>query len=360
MNNNTKLLLARAKKLQLPIRQFSPGSNLFRVELGKAPYYFYSILHPFNKGSNVYIARNKYACNQRLEKHGFEVPTSIHLTQEEWTQGSLLSKLSTLSYPLVVKPVKNAGRGKDVLCNIKNIETLNGYLEDFFQVYPEVIIQTFHRYSKEYRVLIFSNKVIGVVERTAAQVVGDGKSTISELIDAKNRLRVELAKTLLVSPIEVDIEYIACLKDQNLTLNSIPTKGETVQLCYTVNTGRGGDTRSLGKSIHPKNAKILCKAAKVLNLNYVGLDVICDDIQKPFKDHNWKIIEANYVSDLTIHENAQRGVPTAVTRILLFSLIKKHPLSYIYHLLTKSKLAKWLKGVLVVGLILGLAYYVYP
>lgn len=354
MDKNITLIHKAAQRLHLPYVYHSE-INFFEIRLGKKHYYFTQTMTPINYGAGIHI--NKYMNNRLLSKAGIPVPKATSFNTKKWQEKPLAELIATLNFPLVAKPLNNTSRGVGVFCKIPDIEGLSAYLKDFFMYFDAVEIEEFHGNLKEYRVLILKNKVLGVLERVGASVIGDGTHTIDELIAIKNEEKNLLSKTVTISPLVYDVEYALCLKEQKLNLKSIPSDGQKIRLCYTVNTGRGGDIFSLGKKIHPENAKQLIKAVSVLGLEYSGLDILCTDINSPFSKKKWFIIEANIGPDMTLHELVPQGEKIIISRTVLWHFIKRHPFAYLYHLCMHSTLSFYFKSAVIVGFLLILLYY---
>lgn len=342
MDINIKLFSKAAAFLKLPA-YFHSYIQVLEISLGKSHYYFLTSKTPLNSGAQIMITKNKYITNKMLASAGIPVAKSIFITQDEYLSMPLEALIKTLRFPLVAKPLADTGRGLDVLCNIKDINSLKAYLDDFYNKYQAVQIEEFYQHAKEYRVLVLKNKVLGVVERTGAHVLGDGEHSIEALMEIKNRERALLGMHLTISPMVYDKEYENCLLEQGFTLKDIPEKGQKVRLCYTANTGRGGDVYSHGRKIHAKNRKRLCQVAQTLGLDYVGLDVFCEDINKPFEEGKWLIIEANYCPDITIHEVPHQGKSVSVSKIVMRQLIWRHPFSYLSHVMLRSSLSVYFR-----------------
>ncbi|WP_298626829.1 UDP-N-acetylmuramyl peptide synthase [uncultured Legionella sp.] len=359
MDRNVALFKKCAQEMQLPYTYY-PTADVLKVELGAKPYYFVFSISPINYGASIYVAKHKYACNTLLHQAGFPVPKAVAFEKKKLEQHSLSELIEPLRFPLVAKPMLNSVRGLGVLCNIKNIAELSEYVNTLFNNHRFVQIEEFHSQLKEYRVTVLNNKVIGVLIRTGAFVIGDGKHTIEELIELKNVERIHLSKELTISPLRYDTEYKSCLEEQGLTLQSIVPEGNKIRLCYTVNTGRGGDIFSLGKKIHPANAKMVCDAARAIGLNYVGFDLLCEDIiNTPFKPNKWIIIEANFYADATLHEIPNHGVKTKIINKMLRHLIYRHPFSYLYHLCMHSCYSKYFKSGLLLLILLFVINTIY-
>ncbi|MDI9819158.1 MULTISPECIES: UDP-N-acetylmuramyl peptide synthase [unclassified Legionella] len=346
-DRNIRLYYESALKLHLPV-DYIPELNTMQITLGGRNYYFSSTITPINNGGGIFISRNKYKFNKLLESYNFPVPNAVAVSKENFERGFLADLIKDLQFPVVAKPIQDTGRGKDVFCGIKDIETLSNYLRSCFEHYAFMQVEEFHTGLKEYRVLVLKNRVIGVVQRFGAEVIGDGKHSIRQLIDIKNEERIKLSPTLTISPLVIDEEYKTCLAEQGLSVDSTPSPGQKVRLSYTANTGRGGEIFSLGKKIKKENAKILCTAAKIAGLDIVGMDVLCEDINLSFKKSKWLIIEGNFAPDTTIHEIPNYGEKVNVTQLILKKIISRHPLSYLSHLFTNSKFSVFIKGILII------------
>ena len=336
MDKNTRLYYKSALDLKFHLMKLERQIAGFEVTLGKHRYFFRGGETPFNSGSSVGIASNKYCMNKILETAGLPMPRATAFSAHQFKTQAIDSLIKDLSFPLVVKPMEGTSSGEDVRCNINTLTQLKTYMETCYKRYDFLSVEEFHGGLNTYRVLIFYNKVIGVVERVPARVIGDGIHSIHELIKRHNDER-ERDKDkdinspgyiVTVGPIKIDEEVYTRLDELQLTLDSVPKDKEIIVLCYTCNSSRGGTLKSLGKKICKENARLLCRAANVLGLNIVGFDVVCEDILVPIEQSRGVIIEANHNPDIVIHEHPMSGIQTPVTKKILRRLILKHPLTY--------------------------------
>jgi len=348
-----------ASKLGLQCTNIS-HLDLLKISLGGKNYYIKSVWLPLNNSASVTIALNKYAMNRLLHDKGFPVSKAIKISREQWSSQPLSELLHGIKFPLVAKPMRNTGRGQDVQCNIKDLTVLSDYFNRMITKYPMIHIEEFQTGLKEYRVTILKNKVVGVVERHAPSVVGDGIHSIHELINIKNAARKTLSRVTTHEPLVYDEEYRLCLEEQGLNRESIIPEGEKVQLCYTVNLGRGGDIFSLGTEIHPQNKRILCRLVREVGLDYSGLDILCEDILQPFTQGKWFVIEANYSSDTTLHTAPAQGKKAALAEAILMHIVRRHPFSYLYETAIKEYRGIWIKLLGIVFLILFFNILLFP
>lgn len=349
MNKNTVLYYKSASYLKLPVTEIEEIVG-FEIKLGKKRYFFRAGDAPFNCSSSLSIANNKYCTNKILEASGFPTPKADAFNKDSLQEDNPEDFIGDLKFPLVLKPTLGTALGQDVLCNIKTIYQLKAYMKKRFEKYSYLSVEEFHGNLNSYRVLVFFNKVIGVVQRYPAQVVGDGIHSIKELMAIDNIKREKLKDRVSLGPLNIeDEEYHIRLKELNMTFDTIPKDQETVVLCYACNSTRGGTMKSLGKKICRENALLLGKAARALNLDLVGFDVACEDILIPLEKSRGVIIEANHNPDVTIHESPMYGKPNLVTKKILKRLIWRHPIAYCVALCRRKKNALYLRAFLIVS-----------
>lgn len=347
MNKNTECYYKSALKFFLPVSLESAVDG-FSLTLGKKRYFFYGMATPLNNAISVQISRNKYFTNKILEKAGFPVPKAIWVHGSELNDNKWIEKIAGLTFPLVAKPLDEGKFGHDVLCNIQTVAQLETYLKTHAPRHPFILIEEFHANLKAYRVLVFNGRVIGVIQRTPAQIIGDGAHTVQELIDISNQERMKQSDTL--GPIRIDDECHIRLSELAIDEYYIPKANECITLCYTCNASRGGTYASLGKKIAKENRMMLVKAARALNLKLVGFDVQCADIMQPIEGSAGVIIESNDSPSVRIHEHALEGMSVAVTRHMIRSFIYRHPLAYLKQLYHHQLTSSYVRSLLLIGL----------
>lgn len=282
------------------------------------------------------------------------MPKSVALEASEFAQNLTKERITGLRFPLVIKPLVDGAQGKDVLCNIQTLDKLLFFLARAFKHYDQLLIEEFHARLNSYRVLVFNRRVIGVVQRFPAHIIGDGIQTISELIKSTNITRKQINDFL--GHIVVDDECQMKLAEQGLSLDDIPACGHTVVLGYTSNATRGGTYASLGMRIGKKNKRLMIKVAALLNLNLAGIDVECADIKIPIAQSNGVIIEVNHRPSVRIHEIPLDGKSHLVTRKIMRSFIFRHPFAYFYSLYSTTPSAFYIKS-LIALIVFSLLYY---
>lgn len=300
----------------------------FSVKLGKYYYFFRNGLTPFNDVASNSYSVNKFCTNKLLEKAGIPVPKATALTLNDYRKNNFSFK--ELKFPVVVKPTWHSACGHHVTCNIKTEQALSEYIEKHIKPLQCLSVEEFHEGLRSFRVLVFYDKVIGVVERIPAHVIGDGEQTIRKLIKAQNIIRKGLKKTIPTGPIRIGDETKIIFEEKKISLDYVPQTGEIVPLRYICNSTYGGTFISLETNVICKeNAALAVRAARALNLNLVGFDVLCKDISIPIINSEGYFIEANSDPDITIHENSIAGKKNPVSKVIVQKLIQEHPFLYV-------------------------------
>ncbi|MBP7670834.1 glutamate--cysteine ligase [Candidatus Gracilibacteria bacterium] len=208
-----------------------------------------------------------------------------------------------LEKPTIVKPAStNFGIGVS-LVQPNQPKEYEKALKEAFSHGDSVIVEDFIS-GKEYRLLVIGDKTVAVCHRIPANVIGDGKSTISQLIDHKNAAPYSYK---FISPqyhIRKSNEEKTFLKAQKLTLTSIPKKGQQIFLRENSNVSTGGDPLDYTNQVHQFYKDIALRAARSASARFCGVDMIIKDITKPGE---YSIIEINFNPALHIHCFYQNG-----------------------------------------------------
>lgn len=259
------------------------------------------------------ITDDKFIAKQVMQNAGLRVPTAILLdkTMDKEDIESLASVF--FGGPLVVKPRNtNYGTGITVFPKKVSKKQIMDAIEYAFKFDDNILIEEFAK-GMEYRFLVVDGKCLSVAHRRTASVIGDGKSTIEELIDMKNK---EPWHALTGSPVKKDEPVVEFLSLQNYTYESIIPEGKRVFLRTNSNCSTGGETLDMTQIMPAKFKRIAEKAASAFNGKICGVDIIVNDLDKD----EYSIIEINDNPGYSINEWPYEGkgekVGTAILKML--------------------------------------------
>lgn len=265
------------------------------------------------------IMENKTVTKKILQQHGFRVPTGEEFNDIEHA----LNSYNMFSVkPFVVKPkTTNYGLGISIFKQEANYEDYQKAITLAFKEDSSVLIEEF-LYGTEYRFFVLHDKVQAVLLRVPANVKGDGKHTIEELVIEKNRdpLRGKDHRTPLETIQLGDLEKLM-LKGQGYQMNSIPKNGEIVYLRENSNVSTGGDSIDVTDQIPDDYKKIAVDAVSALGAKISGIDLIIENIEVPAANKNaYGIIEANFNPSMYMHIYPYKGESRRLTMHIIHFL----------------------------------------
>ena len=261
----------------------------------------------------VELASDKEGTKRILRDGGIPVPrgTVIHYLDE------LEQAIEDVGgYPIVIKPL-DGNHGRGITINIKTWELAEEAYDAAKEVSKGVIIERFYE-GRDHRVLVINGKVVAVAERVPAHVMGDGQSTISELIEETNGdPRRGDGHENILTRIELDRTSWELLERQNFDLETVLKPDEICYLKATANLSTGGTAIDRTDEIHPENVWIAQRAAKTIGLDIAGIDIVTTDISKPLREVDGVIVEVNAAPGFRMHFCPSEGIPRNVAEPVL-------------------------------------------
>ncbi|MBM6860133.1 ATP-grasp domain-containing protein, partial [Clostridium saudiense] len=249
------------------------------------------------------IMENKVVTKKVLEDNNIKVPKGEEYSSLEEAIGKS-SKF--VGKPIVIKPKStNFGIGVSIFTEGASKDDMLKAFEIAFENDKTVLIEEFIK-GKEYRFLVVGDQVLGILHRVPANVVGDGISTISELVNLKNEdpLRGKGYKTPLENII-LDKNAELFLKQRGIDFNYIPRVDEIVYLRENSNISTGGDSIDYTDDIPQRFKDIAVKATKAVEAKICGVDMMIEDYKD--KDSSYAIIELNFNPAIHIHSYPYKG-----------------------------------------------------
>lgn len=265
---------------------------------------------------SVLMMENKVVTKKILRENNINVPSGIEVTSLE--EGRENAR-EFIGKSIVIKPKStNFGDGISIFKDGANESDIVDALEIAFRHDNTVLIEEFIK-GKEYRFLVIGDEVVGILHRVPANVLGNGRDTIEELVRIKNQnaIRGKGYKTPL-EKIELDENVKLFLKQRNLDFKYIPSENEVVYLRENSNVSTGGDSIDYTDKISKRFFGIAVESAKALGANICGVDMMIEDYTD--ENSNYGIIELNFNPAIHIHsypyQGKERNVAESILRLL--------------------------------------------
>ncbi|MCF7791960.1 MAG: bifunctional glutamate--cysteine ligase GshA/glutathione synthetase GshB [Victivallales bacterium] len=223
--------------------------------------------------------------------------------------------------PVVVKPnSENFGIGITIFKNSDYIEDdYRKAVEYAFRSGGPILVEDFIS-GEEYRFFVIDSKTAAVLKRIPANVTGDGKHMISELVEIKNNdpLRGKGYRTPL-EKIEIDEAVKLYLALQDKSIDDIPEKNKIVYLRKNSNISTGGDSIDCTDSVPEYFKNKAASAAEAVGTEICGIDMIIYDLERRSSE-SYAVIEANYNPAIHIHTYPYQGRNRNIADIIINKL----------------------------------------
>lgn len=261
----------------------------------------------------ILAMENKVVTKKILQINDIKVPDGSEFDNMD----DAISEIDNfINKPIVIKPKStNFGTGISIFPQGSNKEDIKRAFEIAFKYDNTVLVEEFIS-GKEYRFLVIGDKVVGILHRVPANVVGDGEKSIRQLVEIKNQspLRGKGYKTPL-EKINLDESAALFLKHRGLDFDYIPKKDETVYLRENSNISTGGDSIDYTDDIPQKFKDIAVRASKSIGANICGVDMMIDDYTN--ESSQYAIIELNFNPAIHIHSYPYIGKEREVAKEIL-------------------------------------------
>lgn len=254
------------------------------------------------------ISSDKDLTKSLLSACGVPVPEGrlVETAQEAWDAAE------SIGLPVVVKPI-DGNHGRGVFTNLmtqSEIETAYAVAVDEGS---GVVVERFVR-GDEHRLLVVGNRMVAAARGDAAVVVGDGVSTVDELIESQlnSDPRRGRDEDHPLNFIRLDSAAMLELSRQNLAPDSVPVEGRQVLI-----QRNGNVSIDVTDSVHPSVAATVALAARIVGLDIAGIDLVAEDISQPLQGQRGAIVEVNAGPGLLMHLKPAAGEPRPVGKAII-------------------------------------------
>ncbi|MFA6515265.1 MAG: hypothetical protein WCT42_03320 [Candidatus Paceibacterota bacterium] len=312
-SGRTKVLWEEATKREIKMyefRLFGLGHDIFVSEYKGDKRFFDVLPRPKDYDPRgLEWMDNKGEMKKHFEKAGIKVARGevIHLVR------NALKLFQSLDKPVITKP--NLGsRSRHTTTHLSTEEEFIKAFKLARQLSPWVMIEE-ELSGYVFRGTLIGGKLIAVLRREPAYVIGDGIHNVKELIDLENKN--QLRQGPIFHQLHLDEEAQKELAHWHKNENTIPKKDEVVTLGQKTSRAVGGGITDMTDIVHPDNKEMLEKVAQVLNDPLIGVDFIMDDVSVSWRDQpRCGVIECNSAPFIDLHHFPLVGHPHNVASAL--------------------------------------------
>ena len=313
---STACIVDAATERRIPSIRLTTG-NLVQLGYGSKQRRIWTAETDKTSAIAEHISSDKDLTKRLLTQCGVPVPKGPTVTtaDEAW------SVAQDIGLPVVLKPI-DANHGRGVSLDLKTQAEVHAAFDIALREEEnnEVIVEQFI-VGEEHRLLVVGDKVVAASRGETVQIVGDGVSTVEQLIDSqvntdpRRGLEEEfpLEKIILSEQGNIVLE----IQKQGFEIQSVPAKGKVIVVQRT-----GNMANDVTDDVHPQVADMAILAAKVVGLDIAGIDLVTPDVSRPLQEVNGAVVEVNAGPGLLMHLKPVVGQARPVGKAIVEQLFK--------------------------------------
>jgi cyanophycin synthetase len=263
------------------------------------------------------IAQDKQLTKRLLAAAGVPVPAgrAVVDADDAWKAAC------EIGLPVVVKPL-DGNQGKGVTVNITSEEQLRKAYEVAATFRDDILVERYMP-GNDFRLLVVGDRLVAAARRDPPKVVGDGIHNIAWLVEQVNKdPRRGSGHSTSLTKIRFDDIAKETLANQGFTAESVPLKGQRVNLRHNANLSTGGSATDVTDDVHPDVAARAIAAAHMVGLDICGVDVVSDSILRPLEEQGGGMVEVNAAPGLRMHLAPSFGKGRPVGEAIISMLFK--------------------------------------
>lgn len=246
------------------------------------------------------LAGDKPTTHALLREAGLPVPEHVVVSPAAPDEGvPFLARHRRV----VVKPATGSGAGDGVTGGVTTARDLRrAVLRAARQDAHQVLLEP-HVTAEEVRVLVVEGDPVAVVVRRPPVVVGDGRSSVTDLVRDENRRRAGVAALAGVHPLRIDLDAVLALASQDLRPGTSPARGRRVRLGHRTSLGSERDASPIAVA-DPHVAGVVADAAvaaRTLGSRLASVEVLTPDPAVATADAGGVVLEVNTTPGIAQH-----------------------------------------------------------
>lgn len=304
---STESIVVAADDRTIPAIRLNDG-NLVQLGHGAKQHRIWTAESDLTSAIAEGISRDKDLTKQLLHACGVPVPEGRLVTDANDAWDAALE----VGLPVVVKPY-DGNHGRGVFTNLVSRDEVEAAWAVAMEEGSGVIVERFVR-GNEHRLLVVGGRTIAASRGEPAYVVGDGSSTVTELIDLQLNSHPSRGSTedCPLNFVRIDSSARIELARQGFDADSVPPNGARLLI-----QRNGNVSIDVTAQIHPEVAAAAALAADVVGLDIAGIDMVVEDISKPLGPQRGAIVEVNAGPGLLMHLKPSAGEPQPVGRAIV-------------------------------------------
>ncbi|HWV10443.1 MAG TPA: N-acetylglutaminylglutamine synthetase [Pseudomonas sp.] len=289
LNPYARIIVDEALRRGIDVQVDDAEAGLFTLSHGGRRIRCRESLTDLTSAVSMTLCQDKRLTHRALSRAGLSLPAQRLAGSAEENAAFLAEHGS-----VVVKPV-DGEQGQGVAGDLRTPGEVQAAIERALPFDNRVLLESYHE-GFDLRIVVIGFEVVAAAIRRPAEIVGDGRHSVGDLIDVQSRRRQ--AATSGESRIPKDAETLRTLHAAGFDYDSVLPAGKRLAVRKTANLHTGGSLEDVTDILHPVLAEAAVKAARALEIPVVGLDLLVPAADQP----EYVFIEANERAGLANHE----------------------------------------------------------
>ncbi|HWI80687.1 cyanophycin synthetase [Ramlibacter sp.] len=309
---STAAIVAAATDRRIPHIRLNDG-NLVQLGYGARQRRIWTAETDSTSAIAQGIARDKDLTKRLIAGCGVPVPEgrAVATPAEAWEAAQ------DIGLPVVVKP-SDGNHGRGVMLDLRTQADVEAAFAVAEPHGSEVLVERYIA-GDEHRLLVVTGKVVAAARGETAWVTGDGRSTVTQLIDTQinSNPRRGTSEDHPLNRLDLDEDeaIVADLARQGLTPQAVPQAGRKVLV-----QRNGNVAIDCTDQVHPEVEHVVALAVRIVGLDIAGVDLVAQDISRPLHEQGAAIVEVNAGPGLLAHLKPAVGQPRPVGRAIVDTL----------------------------------------
>lgn len=289
LNPYARMIVDEAQRRGIKVKVMDAKDGYFKLSYGGTKITCRESLSELTSAIAMSICADKQTTFNLLREHNIALPDQSVVTDLPQAIKFLKKHRS-----VAVKPA-NGEQGHGISLNITSQQRLEQAIEYAASIGDKVILEQMVK-GIDLRIIVVGYHVVAAAIRRPPCVVGNGVSSIKELIKKQSRRREQATQG--ESSIPFDDELKLTVAEAGYQLSDVLPKNKNLIVRKTANLHQGGTIHDVTSQLHADLREVAIAIAQIITIPVVGIDFIVKDPAKP----SYYFIEANERPGLANHE----------------------------------------------------------
>jgi D-alanine-D-alanine ligase-like ATP-grasp enzyme len=256
------------------------------------------LAYPFVSQIAHRIGKSKLISGDFARLYDLHVPATLVASDDTATQLAFLKEHGSR---LVVKPHNGYG-SHGLTLGVSTAEEMTQAIRHAQKYSQQVLLQEFAE-GEEVRLTIMNGKTVSSIHRETPRLIGDGVSTIVQLLEAENRDRAGQPVEILPYPQLAE----PLISTDGLDMAAVPGRGHIVRLGTSSLVSGGASLYDITDTIDPSYTVLAERLAEAISPSFLVVDLLIKDYRVPATDDSYVFLECNTSPSLRLYYGIRGG-----------------------------------------------------